>query len=233
MGEGHQQPLFCVHQPGVHAQPVIADPHGLVFKSHLVDLEAGYAAVFEGKAPAEGAAADHSHHLVDVGAVFCGVDMHAAVFPQHGAAGALVQRHQVIDLGVGADTRLFGRHAAPFHRGLAPCEPGLLQQLPLTQVEGRNQGAVLSFGQSAAVGSLEQWPGCVGDVDGDHVDPYGVEHSVDGLDPGDSGAAIAELHRDKVTGEGVERHGRGDGARQQRDMGEIHNRLLVKVREAV
>ncbi|MNQ67550.1 hypothetical protein D3C85_820770 [compost metagenome] len=92
---------------------------------------------------------------------------------------------------------------------------------------------MLSFGQSAAVGGLEQRPGFVGDVDGDHVDPYGVEHSIDRLDPGDGGAAIAELHRDKVTGEGVEGEGRGDGAGQQRDMGEIHNRLLVKVREAV
>ncbi|MNV26577.1 hypothetical protein D3C71_1177010 [compost metagenome] len=159
--------------------------------------------------------------------------MHAAIFAEHGAAGALVQRHQVIDLGVGADAGLFGGDAAPLHRGLAPCEPGLLQQLPLTQVEGRNQGAVLSFGQGTAVGGFEQRFGRVGNVDGDHVDADGVEHGVDRLDPGDGGAAIAELHRDKVTGEGVERHGRGDGARQQRDMGEIHNRLLVQVREAV
>ncbi|MNI57077.1 hypothetical protein D3C73_1121170 [compost metagenome] len=159
--------------------------------------------------------------------------MHAAIFAEHGAAGVLVQRHQVIDLGIGADACLFGGDAAPLHRGLAPCEPGLLQQLPLTQVEGRNQGAVLSPGQSAAVGGFEQRPGGLGNVDGDHVDAYGVEHPVDRLDPADGGAAIAEVHRDKVTGEGAEREGRGDGAGQQSDLGEFHIRLLVKVREAV
>ncbi len=233
VGEGHQQPLFCIHQPGVHAEPVIADPHRLVLKAHFVYLEAGDAAVFEGKAPAEGAAADHRHHLVDVGAVLGGVDVHAAIFAEHGAAGALVQRHQVIDLGVGADAGLLGGDAAPLHRGRAPCEPGLLQQLPLTQVEGRNQGAVLRFGQRAAVGGGEQRPGCLGNVDSDHVDADGVERVVDRFDPGHGGAAIAELHRDDVTGEGVEREGRGEGAGQQRDRGEFHTRLLVKVREAV
>ena len=75
--------------------------------------------------------------------------------------------------------------------------------------------------------------GGVGDVDGDHVDADGVERVVDRFDAGHGGAAIAELHRDDVTGEGVEREGRGEGAGQQRDRGEFHTRLLVKVREAV